>query len=161
LGKNFYPINLYDSREGEIRDVTTGKTAGTCTANGIMNVVELDVGNLKRYLAGTGAYTGLQGPNVETMSQNGYILYFSDRRGMLRESTTDPTASTTSTTVAKKGEYGWEDNINPADVNGTPNATLQAPEDVNGNGVLDTYGGTNVASAFGVTGNPIANRFTC
>ncbi len=38
------------------------------------------------------------------------------------------------------GEYGFEDIVNPADVNGAPNNTLDAGEDVNGNGVLDVYG---------------------
>jgi len=33
---NWYPINFYDTREGEIRDTTTGKTAATCSPNGVI-----------------------------------------------------------------------------------------------------------------------------
>ena len=41
---NWYPINFYDAREGEPRD--TQYANNSCTANGVMNAVELDVGNL-------------------------------------------------------------------------------------------------------------------
>jgi hypothetical protein len=41
------------------------------------------------------------------------------------------------------GEYGSEDIVNPADsANGVPNNVLDAGEDLNGNGALDTYGAT-------------------
>ena len=43
---DWYPINLYDTREGEMRD--NPQAAGSCSVNGIMNVVDLDVGNLAR-----------------------------------------------------------------------------------------------------------------
>ena len=74
---NWIPINLYDTREGELR---SGGSNTSCAIGGIMNLVELDVGNLKRWLGGT---IGTTGTNVESASQNGYIFYFSDRRGML------------------------------------------------------------------------------
>ena len=64
-------------REGELRPSGTN---GDCNVGGIMNTTELDVGNLKKWLAGT---IGTTGTLVESSSQNGYILYFSDRRGML------------------------------------------------------------------------------
>src|SRR5208337_3550879 len=38
---NFVPINMYDAREGEVRDVSG---ATTSSLNGIMNLVEIDVG---------------------------------------------------------------------------------------------------------------------
>ena len=44
---DFYPINFYDTREGEMRDNANG-----CAVNGIMNAVELNVGNLGQWLAG-------------------------------------------------------------------------------------------------------------
>ena len=51
-----------------------------------MNAVEIDVGNLKRWLLGQigkNPATGLSsGPSVDYLAQNGYVLYFSDRRGM-------------------------------------------------------------------------------
>ena len=46
---NWYPINLYDPREGEPRDVKAGNNS--CTPNGVMNIVELDVGNLAQLAA--------------------------------------------------------------------------------------------------------------
>src|SRR5262245_58411302 len=101
-----------------------------------MNMVELDVRNLRRWLLGT---IGTTGTNTESSSQNGYILYFSDRRGML------PNGSGN-----KVGEYGYEDTINPSDSAGNPDNALDtdSAEDVNQNGVLDLYGRTNLGDGF-------------
>jgi Tfp pilus assembly protein PilX len=129
---NWFPINLYDPREGELRAPAGGTT--TCAIGGIMNMVELDVGNLKRWLTGA---VGTSGTNTESTSQNGYILYFSDRRGML------PNGSGN-----KVGEYGYEDIINSSDSTGLPNGALETPEDVNENGVLDVYGRANLGDGF-------------
>lgn len=144
---NWYPINMYDAREGENWDVTA-VAANTGTPNGIMNSVELDVGNLKRWLAGTNGVAGT-GPNVDYVTENGYILYFSDRRGMQY--------SPFSATVLQ-GEYGFEDVVNYAN-NGVPNGSLEppsmgktySPEDVNNNNVLDNYGVKTVGDAYGPT----------
>jgi hypothetical protein len=161
---NWFPINMYDAREGEARDWATAPSAATCTVNGIMNAVELDVGNLRKWLKGT---TGATGSQVDYVSQNGYILYFSDRRGMLP----DPLATPSTIT----GGYGFEDVINSASNNGTPNGALEAnvqiagvprsPEDLNGNGRLDKYGATNVGDGFGINTNtsppdPFTTRVT-
>jgi Tfp pilus assembly protein PilX len=78
-GYDLLPINMYDRREGELRDTTSGKSSSSCAVNGLMNVVEIDVGNLKDWLAGNG-YAG-HGALVDKATFNGYILYFSDRRG--------------------------------------------------------------------------------
>jgi len=148
---NWYPINLYDAREGEVYDApqTPGSFATFAathgTPNGIMNAVELDVGNLKNWLFGTTAGTGT---NVDFATQNGYILYFSDRRGM------QYAAGATSLI----GEYGFEDTVNFVNAANQfkPNGALEpvnyngvSPEDVNGNGVLDNYGVKTVGDAFG------------
>ena len=129
---NWYPINFYDAREGEPRDAI--QATNSCTPLGIMNAVELDVGNLKRWLAGA---TGVSGPLVDNVYQNGYVLYFSDRRGML--------PSVWGTQVAapgtKTGDSGFEDVINSGVANGTPDGALDptppnkpiSPEDVNEN----------------------------
>jgi hypothetical protein len=150
---NWYPINLYDAREGENWDVS-GLGAGSCTANGVMNVVELDAGNLRKWLLAKSApYTAGTGSNVDYVAQNGYILYFSDRRGMQLKAGN----------ASLIGEYGFEDVINLAN-NGVPDGkleaalpvpagsgrTAQSPEDVNNNGVLDTYGVKGVGDAFGL-----------
>ena len=49
---NWYPINFYDAREGEVRDVGAG-APNSCAPAGVMNAVEIDIGNLKNWLNGT------------------------------------------------------------------------------------------------------------
>ena len=143
---NWYPINFYDAREGEPRDLQqTGGSAGSCTANGVMNVVELDMANLQDWLLGE---TGANGTKVNWSAANGYILYFSDHRGML----SNPTAG------RKTGDSGLEDVINSASTTGANDGVLESPtgtgspEDVNINGVLDNYGATNLGLGFGING---------
>jgi hypothetical protein len=144
---NWYPLNLYDAREGENNDVSGTYAQGTGTPNGIMNAVELDAGNLKNWLRGT---TGTTGNKVDYATQNGYVLYFSDRRGEQY----NPLVSTTRLV----GEYGFEDTVNYVNSGNQfkPNGSLEpvnyngvSPEDVNGNGVLDNYGVKTVGDAFG------------
>ena len=154
----FYPLNLYDPREGEWRDVdfSTDAADTTCAVGGIMNLVELDVGNLRRWLTGA---IGSSGTQTESSSLNGYVLYFSDRRGQ-RDASGNAT-----------GSYRYEDLIDPANANGyggaapwnpiTPNSVLDAPEDVNENGVLETDGAVNIGEGFNVVnGNP-SRRVSC
>jgi Tfp pilus assembly protein PilX len=137
-GTNYYPINFYDAREGESRD--TGQTNNSCSVNGVMNAVEIDVGNLKRWLSGA---IGTSGGSVDYLVQNGYVLYFSDRRGMLP----NPNNSNT-----KTGDAGLEDVINTSSSTGTPDGALDpvpsgrtlSPEDVNQNGLLDAWGTANL-----------------
>lgn len=156
--QKYYPINLYDTREGEWRDVAFSSDAAdaTCAVGGIMNIVEVDVNNLRRWLNGT---TGTTGTTTESSSQNGYILYFSDRRGQ-RDSLFNA-----------NGLYGYEDSIDPPNGNGsggsaplnpiTPNGALDLPEDTNDNVTLDTYGAVNIGEGFGAAnGNP-SRRVTC
>jgi hypothetical protein len=147
---NWYPINLYDTREGEARD--TAQAAQSCTANGVMNVVELDVGNLGMWLRGVSPYGGLSGTGVNYSTQNGYVLYFSDRRGMLP----DPNAPAPYTNTLY-GESGLEDVINSASAGGTPDGALEpatyypvSPEDVDGNRVLDAWGAQNLGYGFNI-----------
>jgi hypothetical protein len=151
---NWYPINFYDTREGEVRDTVPGVIA-SCTPAGVMNAVELDVGNLKRWLAGA---TGVNGAAVNFTNQNGYILYFSDRRGML------PNPNGTFVTVPpfaggfKTGDSGLEDSINSSTLAGAPDGALEptppgkqeSPEDVNNNNVLDNFGDANLGNGFGI-----------
>ena len=130
---NWWPINIYDTREGNMRDSGTG-----CNVGGVINLVDIDVKNLQTWLQAH--------PNVTEDPNGGYLMYFSDRRGML----INPRTGT------KIGEYGFEDVINEASSTGTPSAAPAAAdggapdpgEDVNGNGVLDAYGGTNLGIGF-------------
>ncbi|HXR17195.1 MAG TPA: hypothetical protein VN777_13450 [Terriglobales bacterium] len=145
---NWYPINFYDPREGESRD--TQQANNSCTPNGIMNAVELDVGNLKQWLSGA---TGVSGPLVDFVSQNGYILYFSDRRGMLP----NPNGTQVGLAGTKTGDSGLEDDINSASAAGNPDGALDpippnkasSPEDVNLNGALDNFGAGNIGLGLG------------
>jgi hypothetical protein len=145
---NWYPINFYDPREGESRD--TQQNNNSCTPNGIMNAVEIDVGNLKRWLAGN---TGVSGPSVDFISQNGYILYFSDRRGML------PSVWGTQVSApgTKTGDSGLEDVVNRSIAAGNPDGVLDptpvgkqfSPEDTNLNNKLDNFGAANIGLGLG------------
>jgi hypothetical protein len=162
---NWFPINFYDVREGEARDTDAGN--GTCSSNGVINEVELDVLNLQKWLAGT--YGG-NGSLTDVTTQNGYVLYFSDRRGMRANTNLSP--------AVKTGEYGFEDVVNAGTSAGTPDGKLEAnnpgtslsAEDVNQNKLLDTWGVYNVGEAFGPTfaadthanpPNPFLHRMTC
>ena len=149
---SWYPINFFDPREGFPRDVNPGLGGSQCYVNGIMNAVELDVGNLNRWLI---ANPGL----IDYSSQNGYLVFFSDRRGMLPDPFSTPVAGVTT------GEYGFEDVINTASVNGTPdngasnepnNAQGYSPEDVDENNTLDFWGAADVGNGMRIAtgGNP-------
>jgi hypothetical protein len=145
LPYNWFPINFYDTREGEFRDISAAGT--TCSVGGVMNAVELDVLNLRRWLTGK---IGTTGGNVESASQNGYILYYADHRGMLSDPA-DPLA-------LKHGDYGFEDFLNPGDPAGAPNNSADVGEDVNEDGKLQTYGAGNLGRGFGVAdGDPRTN----
>ena len=145
---NWYPINFYDAREGEVRDSVQNNT--TCAVNGLMNAIDLDVSNLRDWLANSAT-----GKTVDYTTQNGYILYFSDRRGMLPNPNGTPT-DPTNTTNTKTGDSGLEDSINSAVTAGTPDGALDpipanktySPEDVNLNKKLDNWGGNNLGLGF-------------
>jgi hypothetical protein len=145
---NWYPVNFYDAREGEVRDVQQGNDS--CTPAGVMNAVELDVGNLQQWLLGN---TGVSGTSVNYINQNGYVLYFSDRRGMLP----NPNGTQVDPANTLTGDSGLEDSINTVSQIGTPDGQLQtvppgkteSPEDVNNNGVLDNWGAANLGLGLG------------
>ena len=167
---NWYPINMYDTREGEIRDTNSGNGAGgtapgkyttsssttaTCSPNGVMNLVELDVGNLRRWLTG-GLTPAGRGTQVDNQTLNGYALFFSDRRGAVLDPNVTPVPDYT-------GEYGFEDTINSPSGTGVPDGRLDAiynwlsppmsPEDVDENGLIDNWGAAHVGDAFGLNTN--------
>jgi len=73
---NWYPINFYDVREGEVRDNTVADNS--CSTNRSHERGRNRCGNLAKWLAGS--ITGTSGSSVDFNAQNGYILYFSDRR---------------------------------------------------------------------------------
>jgi Tfp pilus assembly protein PilX len=171
---NWIPINFYDSREGEPRDNGTARATNTtntagqtvytpCGASGVMNSVELDVGNLWLWLQGSAPYGAGSGPSVSITNQfgnneNGYILYFSDRRGMIP----DPNAATAGGLYNSiTGMSALEDTINSASTAGVPDNALEpatyytySPEDLNADNYLDNYGEKYLGAGFGLVGTP-------
>jgi hypothetical protein len=148
---------LYDSREGNYRDLTANAADRNLTFGGMMNYVSLDVNNLRRWLAGTAApYIGLSGPNANNQNGAGFIVYFSDRRSN-KCVLPSPSCPAVAAPGVETGEYGFEDVVNPLSAAGTPNAVLDVGEDFNAIvpvapavyvPILDTYGQVPV--------NPIA-----
>jgi len=94
---------------------------------------------------------GTNGTKADWSTQNGYVLYFSDRRGAQQNPHSNPPNLVT-------GEYGYEDTINAADTNGKPDGALdpnnagttQSPEDVDQNALPDDWGAKYVGDAFGI-----------
>ena len=157
LPKDYLPLALYDAREGARRDDEQNTGIGVRKVNpymgGVMHYVALDVNNLRRWIAGTIGSTG----SLQTMDETGYVVYFSDRRGN-KNLGVDGLANTAAgldgllgTTDdygddRETGEFGFEDFVNPgiASSIGTVmsgDGVLDMGEDMNGDGVLQTYGG--------------------
>ncbi len=146
-GTDYWPNVLYDAREGLRRD-NESTSQNELYLGGLMHYLEFDVNNFRRWIEGT---LGTSGPGSQDLT--GYVVYFSDRRG-------NKNAANQET-----GEYGWEDFINSDSVS-TPNGVLNTGEDMNANGLLDTYGnipriGYTVVAPNSVapwgTGSPINN----
>ena len=108
---DYWPNQLYDTREGNYRNVATSGSGSGMRAGGVMGYVTLDIANLKRWLAGTIGTTG-----DDAWNNNGYIVYFSDRRGDHNEDA--------ATANSETGEFGFEDFVNSANSDGAPDTTL-------------------------------------
>ncbi len=166
---NWYPLNFYDAREGEMRDnaianvTPTSTQAGypntfsSCSVQGIMSAVELDVGNLGRWLKGS---FGASGVNVNYTQNNGYVVYFSDHRGMLPSTHASNGGQTPAGVI--NGESGLEDVVNRTAIltSTTPDGVLEpasyysySPEDSDQNGFLDNWGEKNLGYGFGINTN--------
>ena len=129
---DFWPNVLYDTREGVDRAPANTTSTPFIAAEGVMNYVELDAANLVKWFTTNQAGLGLD-------NNTGYTLYFSDRRG----ERTDPNAANT-----KTGSFGYNDIINPNDpANGCSNLAPDPGEDFEGDGILRTYGGAEMAPA--------------
>jgi hypothetical protein len=138
---DFWPNELYDTREGYNRQTAPTTTfVNQVTLGGVMNYIELDVNNLAKWFSGTIGASGLstKDPNV---APNNFVVYISDRRsnyapGGAFAGIWPPLSPAGHET----GEYGYSDFINPGDIKGCPNVTLDNGEDVDGTGILYTYG---------------------
>jgi hypothetical protein len=123
----------------------------------------LDVGNLWLWLQSKAAtpYAGGSGHLVNNTNQNGYILYFSDRRGMRP----DPDANRTGFYNGFVGISGLEDVVNTGSATGIPDNVLEpavyytfSPEDVDENLILDTFGEKYLGAGFGLTGAAMSQQ---
>jgi hypothetical protein len=118
-----------------------------------MNAVELDVGNLWLWLQAKGPYGAGSGKLVNAGKDNGYILYFSDHRGMQP----DPNPTGNGLYNRFTGMSGLEDIVNVASQPGVPDGAMEpkayytySPEDVNADNRLDNWGGKYLGSGFGL-----------
>ena len=125
-----FPINMFDTREGLYYD---GAAFSTSTEygkkvpwNGVMSMVDIDVGNLKAFLDGSyDTVTPLGTPFAvkagrklkasDISEANGWVLYVSDRRG----------------------DYDFDGEYDMEDVYGGNDGILQPGEDINNNNQLD------------------------
>ncbi len=122
VATDYWPMVLFDSREGTLRTVTS---PANVTAMGVMNYIELDAGNLANWFK-----TSALPLNNNT---GGFTVYFSDRRG----EQPDPAAGNTLT-----GSFGFNDVVNASNPGtGCPNGAIEQGEDLEGDGILRTYGG--------------------
>jgi hypothetical protein len=125
-GLDYYPNMLFDAREGNTRLLGTG---ADMNLGGLFSYIALDADNFRRWVSGAFGGTGSQ-----VLNNNGYIIYFSDRRG-----NHDPGAAVAD---AETGEYGFEDSLNPSAAAWVKDNTLNGGEDFNENNTLQSYGET-------------------
>ena len=81
-GTKFWPLALYDAREGLVPAKGTVTDANVkLTYNGVMHYVELDVKNLSAWLKQYKIGYDIIGSDTNELKNNsGYVVYFSDRR---------------------------------------------------------------------------------
>jgi hypothetical protein len=123
---DYWPNTIFDTREALLREPAPANNNTDLYLGGVMHYVTIDVANLSKWFKNTAPYGAGSGNQV--LLNNGYSVYFSDRRNN-RDLNNQET-----------GEYGFEDVVNPLDAAGLPNNTLDAGEDLNANGTLETYG---------------------
>lgn len=147
VATDFWPNLLFDPREGNSRLLATN--AGM-NEGGLFTYVALDANNFRRWVSGTIGATGNQ-----ALNNNGYIIYFSDRRGDHKQVGDTAWVAEDLTTDPETGEYGFEDSINPSvaawATNMAGRGVLEAGEDFNENNILDSYGETPHALAIPAT----------
>ncbi|MEO8682795.1 MAG: hypothetical protein ABI665_27350, partial [Vicinamibacterales bacterium] len=140
---DFWPNTIFDPREASSRLRAAGDPL---LAGGVFSYVALDVDNFRRWVAGTIPAVGNTG-NL-ALNNNGYIVYFSDRRGDHKQVGDTAWPGEDLTTNPETGEYGFEDSINPGAAAWAKSNALEAGENFNENvtiagvGILDSYGET-------------------
>jgi hypothetical protein len=152
---DYWPMVLFDAREGSLRPSTATTYTGffpvspgkenlsAIPALGVMNYVELDATNLSTWLKNNQAGLSLN-------NSSGFTVYFSDRRG----EQPDPYTSNTRT-----GSLLFEDVVNGTSdpTNGCPDKALTAGEDLEGDGNLRNTGGLPPGAPALIFPNALAN----
>ncbi len=112
------PINIYNVREGRIN---TSLEADAVYERGMMSVVDINMRNVARWLDGvydTNLLAGTNAVSSNIESTDGYILYFSDRRGDKIKSEKDASGATLATTnglVDNEDIYGPNNSLDPGE----------------------------------------------
>ena len=130
VATDYWANSLFDQREGWQRD--TAPSGTNIKLGGVMYYIQIDAGNLAKWFSHTTPYNTVNDTgNLSKTDNTGYSIYISDRRNNRDENSTET------------AEYGWEDFVNPLSgaTSAAPSGALEAGEDVNGNGTLQTYGG--------------------
>jgi Tfp pilus assembly protein PilX len=141
---DYWPNALFDTREGTLRDVSPTGTLGginysqMVTLGGVMQYIELDAKNVAKYLSGALGGSGHQAYD-SVNAPNDYEVYISDRRGNYTASALTNAWPPLSPSAHETGELGWDDFVNLTSVNGCPNSTQDAGEDLDGLGSTGFY----------------------
>ena len=139
---DFWPNVLFDTREGYNRETPpVAPFNSRVTLGGAMHYVELDVKNLARWFSGAIGASGGATKDPSIAPYN-FVVYVSDRRSNYANGAIAGTWPPLSPTGNETGEYGYGDFVNPGDIKGCPNNALNTAEDLDGTGVLYTYGET-------------------
>ena len=133
-----FPIEMFDSREGiynaDSAILNTAATYGTKVPwAGVISMVDIDVANLKRFLAGE------FDANMPTATK-----YFNDTTHVLRNNLTDPTRNDVPQKSGwvfyisdRRGDFDNDGEYDMEDIYGNNDNVLQKGEDINANGGLD------------------------
>ena len=144
IGTDYWPNMLFDAREGSTRLLATN---ATMALGGVVSYIALDVNNFRRWVTGAIGATGNLASNNDG---NGYIVYFSDRRG-----NHDPALAG----ALETGEYGFEDSLNPLNAVWAKDNVLNGGEDFNQNTTLQSYGENPWAATHsGLHGLPVGRQ---
>jgi Tfp pilus assembly protein PilX len=125
-----FPINMFDTREGLYYEGAAFNTAtaypnGRVPWNGVMSMVDIDVGNLRQFFNGVwdtnfpngtpfATAAGRPFKSTDVPNANGWVLYVSDRRG----------------------DYDFDGEYDMEDIFGDNDGILQPGEDANENNSL-------------------------
>ncbi len=147
-----FPINMFDTREGLYNDTSAvfnpTSTYGTNVPwAGVMSMVDIDVGNLKKFL--DGVWDANMPTGTPFHAAKGHVLRGND---IPQPTNTNPKAGGWVLYVSdRRGDYDFDGEYDMEDVYGNNDGIMQPGEDVNRNNTLQAdytneaprYTGTN------------------